>query len=154
FFSKDLNLYGTYSKSVADNHHFKLMLGMNQTYYDRDRILAEKDTLLANSLSSLGLGTHMVRVDGSALLYARKGYFGRFNYNYKGKYLLAVNARYDGSSRFPKENRWGFFPSVSAGWKIDEEKFWKPLQSVVSALKFRASYGALGNQDVPVYTFV
>src|SRR5699024_6523756 len=63
-------------------------------------------------------------------------------------------ARYDGSSRFRKENRWVFFPSVSAGWKIDEEKFWKHLQSVVSELKFRASYGALGNQDVPVYTFV
>lgn len=154
YFSKYLNLYGTYSKSVAENHHFKLMVGVNQTYYERDRISAEKDTLLSDNLSNLGLGTHIVSVDGSALLYARRGYFGRFNYDFKGKYLLEVNARYDGSSRFPEENRWGFFPSVSAGWKIDEERFWKPIQPVVSTLKFRASYGALGNQDVPVYTFV
>ena len=153
YFSTFLNLYGTYSKQIQ-NHHFKLMMGASQKYYERDRIMAEKDTLLDNSLSNLGIGTHLVQADGSALLYARRGYFGRFNYNYKGKYLLEVNARYDGSSRFPKENRWGFFPSVSAGWKISEEKFWQPIRSAVSSFKFRGSYGALGNQDVDIYSFV
>ncbi len=74
------------------------------------------------------------------------GYFARVNYDYKGKYLFEANGRYDGTSRFPKGNRFGFFPSVSAGWRISEENFFEPVKEVVTDLKFRASYGQLGNQ--------
>src|SRR5699024_2436399 len=105
-------------------------------------------------LSSLGLATEMYNIDQTFLDWAVRGFFGRFNYNYKRKYLLEINARYDGSSRFPTNDRWGIFPSVSAGWQMDREKFWDPLKDYVSSFKLRASYGNLGNQTVPVNTFL
>lgn len=74
------------------------------------------------------------------------GFFGRLNYNYAERYLLEVNARYDGSSRFRGQNRWGFFPSVSAGWNVAKEEFFSPAKDVVNELKIRASYGSVGNQ--------
>lgn len=70
----------------------------------------------------------------------------RLNYDYRSKYLLEVNGRYDGSSKYAKNDRWAFFPSASVGWRISEEKFFKPLSKVVDNLKIRASIGALGNQ--------
>ncbi|MCS3282765.1 TonB-dependent receptor [Bacteroides salyersiae] len=73
-------------------------------------------------------------------------YFFRINYAYDDRYLPEVNGRYDGTSRFKKGHRWGFFPSVSAGWRISEENFFESAKSVVSNLKIRASYGELGNQ--------
>ena len=82
-------------------------------------------------------------------------FFGRVNYAFKDKYLLEANLRYDGSSRFAKDNRWGIFPSVSAGWRISEENFWKNtrVSEVVNNLKLRASYGVLGNQNIGVYPY-
>ncbi len=77
---------------------------------------------------------------------ALRGGFYRINYDYQGKYLFETNGRYDGTSRFPRGDRFGFFPSVSAGWRISEELFWKPIRPVVDNLKLRASYGTLGNQ--------
>ena len=76
------------------------------------------------------------------------GFFMRLNYDYKHKYLLEVNGRYDGSSKFPKNDRYAFFPSLSAAWRISEEGFWEPLKSGWNDLKIRASYGSLGNQAV------
>ncbi len=79
------------------------------------------------------------------------GFFGRANYDYKGKYLFEVSGRYDGSSRFSPQDRWGFFPSASAGWRISEEKFWEPLKGWWDGAKVRLSYGSLGNQQVTSY---
>ena len=75
-----------------------------------------------------------------------QGAFFRLNYDYRSKYLFEVNGRYDGSSKYAKDDRWAFFPSASIGWRISEEKFFKPLSNVVDNLKLRASVGALGNQ--------
>ncbi|HEU4609918.1 MAG TPA: SusC/RagA family TonB-linked outer membrane protein, partial [Chitinophagaceae bacterium] len=135
------------------NHHFKIMLGMNNEDYESDNLVAEQGDLLFNDLANLNLGTNLLRADGSASNWAIAGYFGRFNYDFKNKYLLEVNARYDGSSRFPKESRWGLFPSVSAGWYLSRENFWEPIKNVVSSFKLRASYGKLGNQNIGLYTF-
>ncbi|WP_353138752.1 TonB-dependent receptor [Pseudopedobacter sp.] len=148
-----LNIYGTYRKDVARDHHFKLMLGYNQEEYESDNIVTEQGGLLYNDLANLNLGTELLRGDGSASVWAVQGIFGRFNYDYKNRYLLEVNARYDGSSRFPSESRWGFFPSVSGGWYLSREKFWKPIQNIVNSFKIRASYGELGNQNVELNTF-
>jgi TonB-linked SusC/RagA family outer membrane protein len=149
-----VNIFGTYKRSVANNNNFKLMLGFNQEQLSRNRIGARIENLLTNEKSSLSLGTDMLDMTGSTLDWALRGYFGRFDYNYKEKYLLEVNARYDGSSRFPAGTRWGFFPSVGAGWQISNEKFWSSsLKNIVSSLKLRGSYGWLGNQTVPVNTF-
>lgn len=148
-----MNAFGTYTKNLADKHHFKLMLGYNQEYYDEDNILAEQGGLLINDLSNLNLGTEVLRADGSSSLWTVQGYYGRLNYDYKNKYLLEVNSRYDGSSRFPNESRWGLFPSVSGGWYLSRETFWKPLDNVISSFKLRTSYGKLGNQNIGLYTF-
>jgi TonB-linked SusC/RagA family outer membrane protein len=148
-----LNIYGTYTKSIARDHHFKLMLGYNQEKYNSDNITAQQGDLLISNLSNLNLGTNLLTADGSASQWAIQGSFGRFNYDFKNKYLLEVNGRYDGSSRFPAQSRWGLFPSVSAGWFLSREKFWDPVQNVVNTFKLRASYGKLGNQSVPLSTF-
>lgn len=148
-----LNIFGTYSKDVAKDHHFKLLAGFNQEIFDRDRVFAQSNGLLVRDLSNLALGTSYDQIDGSTTNWAVQGYFSRFNYDYKNKYLFQVNARYDGSSRFPKESRWGFFPSVSAAWQVDRENFYQPIEKYVSSLKLRASYGKLGNQTVGVNTF-
>lgn len=148
-----LNAYGTYSKSLNKQHNFKLLLGFNQEDFDSDNVLAEQGGLLANNLASLGLGTEMLRATGSGFQWGIQGYFGRLNYDFKNKYLLEVNARYDGSSKFPEASRWGFFPSISTGWYVSKEKFYKPLKDVMSSLKLRVSYGKLGNQNINDNTF-
>ena len=86
-------------------------------------------------------------------------YYGRLNYSYDGRYLLSASIRRDGSSRFSKDNRWGSFPSVALGWRVSEEKFFKPLTPAFSTLKLRVSYGVTGQQDgianysyIPLYT--
>ncbi|WP_407429798.1 TonB-dependent receptor [Arcticibacter sp.] len=148
-----LNLFATYNKTVAEDHNFKLLAGFNRESFDRDRVAAEADNLLIEDLSNLSLATAMNSIAGSATNWAVMGYFGRLNYDFRNKYLLEVNARYDGSSRFPTDSRWGFFPSVSLGWQIDREDFWDPVSSVLPSVKLRGSYGKLGNQTVDVNTF-
>src|SRR5690606_1173846 len=86
--------------------------------------------------------------------WANFGVFSRINYNFKGKYLLEVNARYDGSSKFPKHEQFGFFPSFSAGWRISEENFLAISKNWLDNLKIRASYGSLGNSQISPYLYV
>ncbi len=149
-----INIYGTYTENVADRHNFKLMLGFNQEVFDRDRMGARIENLLTRDKANIAFGTEVLDMEGSTLNWAIQGYFGRFNYDFDGKYLLEVATRYDGSSRFPEENRWGLFPSVGVGWQVDRESFWtSSIQDVISSFKLRASYGQLGNQNVPVNTF-
>ena len=80
--------------------------------------------------------------------------FYRLNYSFAGKYLFETNGRYDGSSKFPSESRFGFFPSVSAGWRVSEERFMDWSDSFLSNLKLRVSWGNIGNQNVDPYQFV
>lgn len=87
---------------------------------------------------------------GSNWKYNRASFFGRVNYNYDNRYLLQATLRYDGSSKFGSENRWGSFPSIALGWRISEESFF-PKNTVVSNLKLRASWGRLGNEDALGY---
>ncbi|WP_242696455.1 TonB-dependent receptor [Longitalea luteola] len=148
-----LNIYGTYSKSLG-NHNLKLLLGFNQEEFNSDQVTAEQGGLLDNDLANLRLGTELLRATGEAGTWGVQGYFGRFNYDFKNKYLLEVNGRYDGSSKFPEQSRWGFFPSVSAGWYVSRENFFEPLKNTVSSLKLRVSYGKLGNQNIPNNTFL
>jgi hypothetical protein len=85
--------------------------------------------------------------------YSIRSGFYRINYDYQGKYLLEANGRYDGSSKFPEENRFGFFPSFSAGWKIAEEKFMDWSDSWLNDFKIRGSWGEIGNQAIAEYGF-
>ena len=81
------------------------------------------------------------------------GGFSRINYVFKDRYLLEVNGRYDGSSKFPANQRFAFFPSVSAGWRISEEPFWNVSPKILSDVKLRGSYGSLGNGNIASYVY-
>ncbi|MFV0432059.1 MAG: SusC/RagA family TonB-linked outer membrane protein, partial [Alphaproteobacteria bacterium] len=142
------NIYADYNKTVAKHHYFKILLGFNQELHTAKKLSASRYDLLSETLNDLDLATGESIVGGGASEYALQGYFYRLNYDYKGKYLLETNGRLDGTSRFPKDDRFGFFPSISAGWRVSEEHFFEPIKRMVSNLKFRASYGSLGNQSV------
>lgn len=148
-----LNLYGTYNYTLVDNHNLKLMLGYNQEDYNSDYILGTQSDLLYSGLANFNLGTNILELSGTASNWAIQGYFGRLNYDFKNRYLIEINARKDGSSRFPFYSRWGFFPSISGGWYISREKFWEPIENIFNTFKFRFSYGSLGNQNIGLYTF-
>ena len=90
---------------------------------------------------------------GGASGWSMASFYGRLNYDYDSKYLLEMSGRYDGSSRFTEDLRWGFFPSVSAGWVISRESFMESTSRVISNLKLRASYGTLGNQEIGNYPY-
>jgi TonB-linked SusC/RagA family outer membrane protein len=141
------NVYADYTKSIGA-HHIKGLIGFNQELHQAKKISAGRYDLLSETLNDLELATGDPYVGGGSSEYALRGVFYRLNYNYKDKYLLETNGRYDGTSRFPKNDRFGFFPSVSAGWRVNEEGFFRPLKSIFSNFKLRASYGALGNQAV------
>ncbi|WP_276484327.1 SusC/RagA family TonB-linked outer membrane protein [Paraflavitalea pollutisoli] len=140
-----INAYGTYEKSIQ-RHSFKAMAGYNQEMRTYKTLRGERSDLLSEDLNELDLGTGTNLATGNSSEYALMGFFGRLNYDFDGKYLLELNGRYDGTSRFPKGRRFGFFPSVSAGWRISNEAFFEPAKDVVSDLKLRGSYGTLGNQ--------
>ncbi|WP_109699087.1 SusC/RagA family TonB-linked outer membrane protein [Chitinophaga deserti] len=139
------NAYGEFQKSYG-KHNVKFMAGYNQELKQFKSITSERGDLLSQNLNDIGLGSGYYTISGGQTEWALLGYFARANYDYKGKYLFEANGRYDGTSRFPKGNRFGFFPSISAGWRISEENFFEPIKNTLTDLKFRASYGQLGNQ--------
>src|SRR5690606_39820074 len=104
------------------------------------------DLLISFDVLSLSNTTGDPLVSDNVTDWALRSGFARFNYSYKSKYLLTLNSRYDGSSRFNKNDRFGFFPSVSVGWNVSEENFLKDSE-FINLLKLRGSYGKLGNQS-------
>ena len=120
------------------------MAGFNQesSYQETMEALSYGQAVI--EVPSLGSGTSTLKATDKYNEFSVRGGFFRVNYNYQDKYLLEVNGRYDGSSKFPKESRYGFFPSVSAGWNIAQEKFMESTQNWLGSLKLRASYGMIG----------
>ncbi|MEZ4773236.1 MAG: TonB-dependent receptor [Bacteroidia bacterium] len=134
-----------------ENHigglNYQAMLGYDQTLLRTDNFFASRDGFDFPDFQELNAGSEELRDNGgSAGELALRSYFGRVNFNLKERYLLEANFRYDGTSRFIGENQWGFFPSLSAGWRISEESFLKSV-TWVNNLKLRASWGQLGNQN-------
>lgn len=132
-------------------HNVDATIGANQELRTRKRTTARKDELVSSQLGTLNLAVGNSLLDEQQSEWALRGIFYRLQYDYDGRYLVEFNGRYDGSSRFPEGDRYGFFPSVSAGWRISEESFADGLAPVLSDLKLRASYGSLGNQQVSPY---
>ena len=152
------NAYFSYNGSF-NGHNVSATLGGNfDDYYATTLAITQKGGLSEN-LSFIGLTTNedgfnnIEAASQSISSYRTLGFFARANYDWKGRYLVELSGRYDGSSRFPKGQRWGFFPSASAGWRISEEPFFKPLKSWWSNAKVRLSYGSLGNQQVSDYYY-
>jgi TonB-linked SusC/RagA family outer membrane protein len=138
----------TYSKSLIDVHNFKLMAGYQQETFWNKWHSGYREVFPFPDYPVLNAGgSENQRSNGSASEFALQALFGRFNYDYKGKYLIEANLRYDGSSRFAEGYRWGLFPSVSGGWRVSEEGFWDDLRDIIPNLKFRGSWGQLGNQN-------
>lgn len=127
---------------------FNVLVGASQEMR-RDRYQsAKKYDLLDNSVDVIEGGTSDAEVTGNHAEWAMRSFFGRVNLGWNDKYLLEVNLRADGSSRFLEGNRWGYFPSFSAAWRIDQEGFMKQTHNWLDALKLRVSYGELGNNDL------
>jgi len=142
-----LNLYARYSFNIS-KHQFTLLGGANRESSDNESFWVRKTNLINVDLPSISGASGTITSDDSFGQWSVMGLFGRFNYNYLEKYFLEVNGRYDGSSRFPKDSRFGFFPSVSAGWHIGRESFLESL-GFLSDLKLRVSWGEIGNQNTP-----
>ena len=154
------NVYATYTDTYNDAHNLKVMLGFNAETYKYKNITAVGQNISDEYLNDLSLvipdesGATITSVSGGQSEYALMGFFGRINYDYKGRYLVELAGRYDGSSRFAAGHRWGLFPSGSAGWRISEEPFFAPARNVIDNLKLRASVGSLGNQNVDNYAYM
>ena len=149
-----INVYGTYNFDLFKDHHFKVMAGFNQesSYQEAVEVYSYNQAVI--EVPSLGGGTGTLTAKDTYSEYAIRGGFFRVNYDYMGKYLLEVNGRYDGSSKFPKDSRFGFFPSVSVGWNIAQENFMESVSDWLNQLKIRGSYGVIGNQNISPYAFV
>lgn len=149
------NIYANYTQRFATNHNFSALVGYNQEKFNFDQIYNTFRKLLAPEIQNPNVaedptlhtvGTNSYTTTGRAA-------FGRINYDYKGKYLFESNMRYDGSSRFTKNERFVSFPSFSAGWRISEEQFMSFTKSWLNDLKVRASWGKLGNQPSSAYPY-
>jgi TonB-linked outer membrane protein, SusC/RagA family len=132
-----------------NNHYFKVLAGVQTEYFYTEKTRTASDDVLLDEKPFLpsGSGTNP-RMSERKGEWSNIGIFGRINYNYADRYMAEVNLRGDGASRFPEDQRWGVFPSFSAGWNLGQEKFWESLyEKGFEMVKLRASYGILGNQN-------
>lgn len=151
YVSKITNTYNAYFDYLFDiqkQHNFAIKVGANaeDLRYDSQSVEVNGVQDVEHPTLNLTDGKNEGIVDESLRHRATAGFFGRINYNYKEKYLLELNGRYDGSSSFRTGKQWAFFSSASAGYRISEEKFWTNIKPYVPTLKVRASYGSVGNQ--------
>lgn len=140
-----LNVWAEY-KTNFNKHSLGAMVGYNQEEKKITELKTSVKNLYDNNTPVSDLAATLSSIGEGATLWAVQGAFFRLNYDYAGKYLLEVNGRYDGSSKYGSGNRWGFFPSVSAGWRLSEEKWFEPARELFDNVKLRASFGQLGNQ--------
>jgi len=144
---------GEWTKTFGD-HAFHVLAGISQQRFMSKSLGAYRDDFPNNELYEISVGsTTRATNSGSASANSLRSFFGRINYSFNEKYLFEGNIRYDGSSRFPEDRRYGLFPSVSAGWRISRESFFSDNIAFVDDLKIRASWGELGNQSVGNYPY-
>lgn len=146
------NFTVSYKKSFNEVHNFEGLLGFQQEDTKYGSVQASKNDLITDNVPSIDTAVGEDNVGGSQGSYATQGYFGRFTYNFKEKYLIEVAGRYDASSRFAEDSRWDVFPSFAVGYNIAKEDFWS-LEKI-NLFKLRFSTGAIGNQVVPNYLYI
>jgi TonB-linked SusC/RagA family outer membrane protein len=149
-----LNNLLTYERNFG-SHNFKGLLGYSQIGNTQTFLSAYRERFYSNDIGSIGQGANdgTKSNDGRDAVYGLRSFFGRVNYDYKGKYLFEANGRHDGSSKFTGEKQYSFFPSFSAGWRISKEAFWDKISNTVNDLKVRGSWGITGNQSVDLYSY-
>jgi tonB-linked outer membrane protein, susC/ragA family len=143
------NAFAEYSLALAENsHNLKFMVGYNQEKKRTQYYYAGRKDLINPDNPAINQATGDMAINGNMGQWAVNGTFARINYDYQGRYLLELNGRYDGSSKFKKGYRYQFFPSISLAWRVSEEKFFEGMKTWWDNLKLRGSYGSLGNQVV------
>lgn len=157
-FRTQLQFTADYAFKIKEDHNFKVLAGYSQEYYKGDGFWASREDLPFSNIDVLNTGSSNKQngsADSNGNEYANdvavQSWFGRFNYDYQGKYLFEASVRADGSSRFAEGHRWGVFPSVSAGWNIHREAFMESASDWLSELKLRGSYGVLGDAEKVSY---
>jgi TonB-linked SusC/RagA family outer membrane protein len=149
-----LNAYASYSLSPAGKNHFKLMGGFSQEQRYYELLWASRKEIINSDSPSISGATGEILAGDNYTDYAIRSGFFRFNYHYDDKYLLEVNGRYDGSSKFPSDTRFGFFPSFSVGWQVGREGFMDWSKSWLDEWKIRGAWGEIGNQAITDYQFL
>lgn len=151
--SLEKQFIATYAKTFDQVHNFNAMVGYEDYIYTYETMSASTNDMSLSSFPYLDLANkNALAVAGNSYQNAYRSFFGRVMYNYDGRYYVQLNARADGSSRFHKDHRWGFFPSASVGWVISNERFMQQV-SPISYLKLRASIGTLGNERIGNYPY-
>ena len=149
-----LNAKISYSKTIG-NHSISAFTAFEQSELRMKNFSGYRKNFLSAEVDQLFAGGEAEQVaNGVESEFARRNYFGRISYNYLEKYLIDLNLRYDGSSAFPENNRWGFFPGISVGWRLSEEPFLAHLSDVLSNLKLRASWGQMGNDAILPFQYL
>ena len=145
-----LNPYLTvdYSKTLAEDHDFNVLVGASSENFKSEFFGITGIDIPGNEFGVISNAGDIQGGYGSGNEWGIQSVFGKFGYLYNDKYQINGSIRYDGSSRFSSKNRWGVFPSISAGWILSEEEFMKPVEDLISFAKVRASWGQLGNQDI------
>jgi TonB-linked SusC/RagA family outer membrane protein len=149
-----LNAYASYSVSLSENHHFKLMGGFSQEQRYYELLWASRKEVINTDTPSISGATGEILAGDNFTDYAIRSGFFRFNYHYDNKYLFEVNGRYDGSSKFPAKSRFGFFPSATLGWQVARESFMDWSKNWLDEFKLRGSFGEIGNQSIADYQFL
>ncbi len=148
------NLYTEYENTFNDSHYLKFMVGYNYEESTYNRISVQRNGIIYEEATDLNLVLGQSIITGGGYeKWNILGGFSRLNYSYKDKYLLEINARYDGSSKFPADQRYALFPSISSGWRLSKEAFWNVNPKLLSNVKLRASYGSLGNGNIASYVY-
>lgn len=143
-----LNLTSTYDLTLNEYHHTKFLVGMSRVDWEYANNWSQITQLVAYDNPQFNLATGTQTSGGDEYWESQLGFFGRVNYDFRDRYLLEANLRYDGSSKFPSDLRWRYFPSFSAGWRVTEEPWMQWSSSILSALKLRGSWGKIGDQSV------
>ncbi len=157
----NLNVRTEYDLTIQDNNNFHIMGGFQAENLKQTKFGLQRNGILVSTKPEIDMTTGLgsdgnpitPSVNGQRNEWSVAGFFGRFNYDYNGRYLLEANVRADGTSRFRKGRQWKTFPSFSVGWNIAQENFFHDLTPVVNMLKLRGSYGSLGNQNTNNWYF-
>ncbi|NBA84630.1 SusC/RagA family TonB-linked outer membrane protein [Emticicia sp. CRIBPO] len=148
------NLYAEYEPKFSRRHDMKVLVGYNYEQSNYQRLEAVRNGIIYEDATDINLALgQSITTSGGKENWAILGGFYRLNYAFDEKYLVEINGRYDGSSKFPSDQRYAFFPSVSVGWRVANESFWKVSPKAITDLKIRASYGSLGNGTIGSYAF-
>jgi len=148
------NVYADFSTKIAQKHVIKAVVGYNYEQQKYNSIATQRNGLLTEDVTNINLALGQTyTTSGNYSKWCTVGFFSRLNYAFKDRYLFEFDGRYDGSSKFPTDQQWGFFPSASAGWRVSEEPFWHVKPKLISDLKIRGSYGSLGNGNIDPYSY-